>query len=106
LPNNHGLEFYQVLQMGPLGIVLHLSSFLAPALAVALVVALMARVVFAQQAAGRAWWVPVAINLIVGVLVLAAGAWYFGVDGKMVTYAALVIAIGTSQWVCIRGWRG
>lgn len=92
--------------MGPLDIALHLSSFLAPALAVALVVGLMARFMFAQRAAGRAWWVPVAINLIVGALVLAAGAWYFGVDGKMVTYAAMAVAIGTSQWACIRGWRG
>jgi hypothetical protein len=92
--------------MGPLDILLHLSSFVAPALAVALVVALMARLIFSRQAAGLAWWTSAAINLIVGVVVLAAGAWYFGVDGKMVTYAAMVLAVGSSQWASSRGWRG
>jgi hypothetical protein len=39
------------------------------------------------------------------VLVLAAGLWHFGVDGKMATYAALVIAVASCQWICDPGWR-
>jgi len=30
----------------------------------------------------------------------------FGHDGKMATYAAMVLACGTSQWVAAKGWRG
>jgi hypothetical protein len=92
--------------MGLLDLSLHLLSFLAPALAVALLVALAARVAMPDKAAAFSWWGQAAINSIVGVLVLAGGLWHFGVDGKMATYAALVLAIATCQWVCGRGWRG
>ena len=30
----------------------------------------------------------------------------WGRDGKMLTYAALVVACATCQWVLVRGWRG
>jgi hypothetical protein len=92
--------------MGPLDLFLHLLSFAAPAVVVALVVALAARVVMPRQSAALSWWGQTAINSIVGVLVLAAGLWHFGVDGKMATYAALVAAVATCQWVCSRAWRG
>jgi hypothetical protein len=92
--------------MGPLDLFIHLSSFVAPAVAVALLVALAARVVMPRQSAASPWWVQAAINSIVGVLVLAAGLWHFGVDGKMATYAALVLAVAGCQWVCSRAWRG
>jgi hypothetical protein len=36
--------------------------------------------------------------LLVGVAVLLAGLAYFGRDGKMATYAALVLAQGTLAW--------
>jgi hypothetical protein len=40
------------------------------------------------------------------VLVLGAGLWYFGVDGKMATYAGLAVAVASTQWVLCRAWRG
>lgn len=92
--------------MGPLNLFLHLLSFVAPAIAVALLVALAARLVTPRRSTSRSWWTQAAINSIVGVLVLAAGLWYFGVDGKMATYAALVVAVASCQWVCSRAWRG
>jgi hypothetical protein len=91
--------------MGPLDLFLHLLSFSAPAVAVALLVALSARLLTPHRSAGRAWWAQAAINLITGVLVLAAGLWHFGVDGKMATYAALVIVVASCQWICDPGWR-
>ncbi|MDB5871514.1 MAG: hypothetical protein JWQ07_956 [Ramlibacter sp.] len=91
--------------MDPLDILIHLMGFLAPALAVALLVALAARVVTPRQAEPRSWWAQFAINSIVGVLVLAAGLWHFGVDGKMATYAVLVVAVATGQWAFSRAWR-
>jgi len=36
--------------------------------------------------------------VLVGVVVLLAGLAYFGRDGKMATYAALVLAQGTLAW--------
>ena len=91
--------------MGPLDLFFHLIGFAAPAVAVALLVALGARVVMPGPAAGLSWWLQSAINSIVGVLVLAAGLWHFGVDGKMATYAALVVAVASCQWAIGRGWR-
>jgi hypothetical protein len=91
--------------MGPLDFFLHLAAFAAPAAAVGLLVALAARV-FVRAAAARAWWVHAAINTIAGVVVLLAGLWYFGVDGKMATYAGLVLAVATAQWLAGRAWKG
>jgi hypothetical protein len=39
------------------------------------------------------------------VAVLASGLWWFGRDGKMATYTALVIAVATCQWLSGRAWR-
>ena len=92
--------------MGPLDLLFHILSFLAPALAVAALVAAAARVLLPRQAEGRSWWSHAAINSVVGVGVSAAGLWYFGVDGKMATYAALVVAVASAQWASSRAWRG
>ena len=40
------------------------------------------------------------------VMVLALGLWFFGRDGKIATYSAMVLMCATSQWVMLRGWRG
>lgn len=92
-------------KMGPLDTFIHLLSFVAPALAVAVLVALAARVIMPRPPAGLSWWRHIAINFVAGVLVLGAGLWYFGVDGKMTTYAALVVAIASCQWLCGRAWK-
>jgi hypothetical protein len=85
--------------MSPSALFFHLLNFSAPAVIVALLVAFSARIVVPGQAAFKRWWAPVAINSIVGMLVLVAGLWHYGVDGKMATYAVLAIAVGTSQWL-------
>jgi len=99
------LLFIKSLKMGPLDLFLHLLSFMAPAVAVALLVALAARIVMPRKSAPRSWWAQALVNSAVGVLVLAAGLWHFGVDGKMATYAALVVAVASCQWVGSRSWR-
>ena len=83
----------------------HVLGFLAPALAVAVLVALAGRLVLPRHSRPAHWWTPVALNFVAGVLVLAAGLWYFGRDGKMATYAALVVVVATCQWLSGRGWR-
>jgi hypothetical protein len=92
--------------MGPFDLFFHFIGFAAPALAVALGVTLAAPLVMPATAGARRWWVTFAINSIVGLAVLGAGLWHYGVDGKMATYAALVLAIAGSQWVFGRAWRG
>ena len=51
------------------------------------------------------WRTQIAINFVVGVVVLAAGLVLLGRDGKMLTYVALVIATATSQWWLLGGWK-
>ena len=46
-----------------------------------------------------------AINCVAGVLALGLGLWFFGNDGKMASYAAMVVAVATCQWFGARGWR-
>ena len=91
--------------MGPLELTRHLLSFIAPAVVVALLVALAARVVLPPAARPASWRLAVALNVLAGIVVLTGGLWYFGRDGKMATYAALVLVVATVQWACGRAWR-
>jgi lipopolysaccharide export LptBFGC system permease protein LptF len=84
----------------------HVLSFAAPALAVALVVTLAGRWLLPRSSPGRAGWVFFAINSVAGLAALGAGLWYFGRDGKMASYAAMVLAVATAQWLAGRAWRG
>jgi hypothetical protein len=61
--------------MGPLDLLIHLLSFFAPAVAVALGVALAGLVLVRRTASTRPWWVHAAINFVVGAAVLALGLW-------------------------------
>jgi hypothetical protein len=90
--------------MGPSQFALHILGFAAPALFVALAVTFASRW-FRLAAQPLGLWMQFAINFTVGVAVSAGGLWHFGVDGKMATYAGLVIAIATAQWLCTRGWK-
>ena len=81
-------------------------GFLAPAFAVAVLLAAAARLVLPQGGAGPGWWASVMLDFLVGGIVLGAGLWYFGRDGKMATYAEMVAAMGTFQWLLGRSWRG
>ena len=91
--------------MSLLDMLLHLFNFAAPALVLALLLPLAAHVFIKKQAPALVWWVQIAINLIVGVAVLLVGLWLWSRDGKMATYALLVLALASSQWLLSRGWR-
>ena len=91
--------------MGPLEFAVHLLSFAAPALVVAVLVALAGRVVLPRNSRPQGWWFSVALNSVAGLAVLAGGLWWFGRDGKMATYAAMVLVVATCQWVSGRAWR-
>jgi len=91
--------------MGPLDLLLHLLNFVAPALFTGVVLALAARFVLRGKSAKLPLYAQAAINSIAGVAVLAGGLWYFGRDGKMATYAVLVLVCALSQWLSGRHWR-
>jgi hypothetical protein len=76
----------------------HLLNFMAPALVVALLLWGVPRL-WPKARGGR--WAPraelLALSLL-GVAVLLLGLVVFGRDGKMLTYAALVLAQGSLVW--------
>lgn len=83
----------------------HLLSFMAPALCVALLLGVGARLVWLRKSHLLPWYLMVAINALLGVLVLALGLVLTGQDGRMGTYAALVLALGSCQWLMSGGWK-
>ncbi len=92
--------------MGPLDTLNHLLNFLAPAAAMAVLMALGSRLLRWKSAASHAAWVQAAIQFAVGSAVLLAGLVVLGRDGKMATYTALVLACATCQWVLGKSWKG
>ena len=83
----------------------HLFNFVAPAAFLALVLALAGRFLGGGRAGVPRWWVQWALTFGAGVGVLVVGLAVFGRDGAMVTYAALLLACATSQWLLAGGWR-
>ncbi|MEY4882464.1 MAG: hypothetical protein RIS34_318 [Pseudomonadota bacterium] len=91
--------------MGPIDLIFHLFNFVAPALVVALLVGLCARFVMPNRGLAPVSIARIAINFIACLAVLLLGLWFFGRDGKMATYAVMVLVSATCQWVMGRGWR-
>jgi hypothetical protein len=90
-----------------LGAPLHILNFILPAvfvgglLAVIAPLALRIKTKRTRQQVMRQWL----INAIVGIVALALGLWFYGVDGKMMSYTALVLVQALSQFVQLRAWR-
>jgi hypothetical protein len=74
----------------------HLLNFAAPALAVGFLLALFGAGVRRPAWSGRLLRQTM-INFGVNGLVLLAGLWWFGRDGKMATYAVMVLACASCQ---------
>ena len=96
---------------------IHLLSFVAPAVFVAAVLAAGARLVWRKKEHLLPWYWMAGINALLGIVVLAMGLVLYlfrrnrrgqvlsGQDGRMMTYAALVLALGSCQWLMSGGWR-
>jgi hypothetical protein len=91
--------------MTVLALLNHALNFLAPALWLALLLPLASRWIFKKRAKRPALGVQVAVNFALGLLALGLGLWFFGRDGKMVTYLGMTVTGATSQWLMLRGWR-
>jgi hypothetical protein len=75
----------------------HIAGLLAPAFAVAVMLWIL---MLRRGARTSGWGARAGLWALmgVGVLVLLAGLLYFGRDGKMATYTALVLAQGSMAW--------
>ena len=91
--------------MGPIAALNHLLNFAAPAISLALLVTLGAHFFMKKRPPALALSTQLAINFIANIVVLALGLWLMGRDGKMVSYAVMVVTCATSQWLMARGWQ-
>lgn len=87
--------------MGPLSALWHLANLFVPALGMGAVAALLAKLLWWRELGGIGWlglaW-PAAAAASLATL---AGLAFFGRDGKMATYGAMVLACAVTLW-----WRG
>jgi len=83
----------------------HLLNFCAPALVVGILLAVFGPFLIKKSPSAPGSSAQAAINCITGVVVLALGLWFFGRDGKVASYAAMLVATASSQWAGSRGWR-
>ena len=87
----------------------HLLNLVAPAAAVAMLLVVCTRLLGSLAGSKRplahSWWAQAAIVFIVNVAILAAGLVFFGHDGKMLTYAAIVAGAALCQWFLLGAWR-
>lgn len=83
--------------MTPLAFLGHIAGFIAPAVFMALILWTLPRLRRAGRAA-RGAGLEAFMLVVAGVVVLLAGLVVFDRDGKMATYAALVVVQGTLAW--------
>ncbi|MBC7918731.1 MAG: hypothetical protein H7Y28_13060 [Rhodoferax sp.] len=88
--------------MGPLDLFNHLLNFVAPAVAVGCLLAFGSWIFIKKRPAALVLLAQAAINSVAGVAALALALWFFGRDGKMAAYAALVVVCASSQWLAMR----
>jgi len=91
--------------MSVLALLDHLLNFALPAFFMALVVAFVSRFTLPRRPSAPTFWRQVGLNSLAGLLVLVAGLIVFGRDGKMLTYAALVVVSATCQWLMSGAFR-
>ncbi|WP_295542424.1 hypothetical protein [uncultured Pseudacidovorax sp.] len=91
--------------MSPLQLLDHLLNFVAPAVAVAVLLALALRGLQRARSLRMPLWKQIAITTGAGVATLLGGLVLTGHDGRMASYAALVLVAGTVQWALLRGGR-
>jgi hypothetical protein len=92
--------------LNPVDAFWHLVNFFAPAVGVGFIAAGAAKLLWRRDLAGASWlrlgsWAGAAMAAV-----LALGLVIFEADGKMVTYAAMVVACALALWWVGFGRRG
>ena len=77
----------------------HLANFVLPALGVGMLSATLCKALWRRSLARTPWFTLAWQSSAAGVAVLVAGLVITGHDGRMTTYAALVIACAVVPWM-------
>jgi hypothetical protein len=91
LPDNVGMD--------ALGLVWHLVNFILPAVGVGALCAALCKLAWRRSLARWTWFTLAWQSSVAGLVVLVAGLVITRHDGKLVTYAALVIACALVPWL-------
>jgi hypothetical protein len=87
-----------------LGLFWHLANFVAPALGVGALTAALCKLFWRRSLARWPWFTLAWQSSLAGLVVLVLGLAISGHDGKMGTYAALVVACTLVPWLrTVRG---
>jgi len=86
--------------MTALGLLWHLLNFIAPAVGVGALSAALCKLFWRKSLAHAPWFTLAWQASVAGVVVLVLGIVITGHDGKMATYAALVVVCALVPW-----WR-
>jgi hypothetical protein len=81
-----------------LGLFWHLANFVAPALGVGALSALLCKAFWRRALARTPWFTLAWQSAAAGLAVLVAGLAVTGHDGRLATYAALVVACALVAW--------
>ncbi len=87
--------------MGPLDALWHLLNFVFPGVLLGLLSAAGAKLLWRRELAAVPWKRLARDAALASVAVLVAGLVLFRQDGRMATYAAMVLACAITLW-----WRG
>jgi hypothetical protein len=88
--------------MDGLSLIVHVLNFSAPAVGVSAWITLISPLIWRGSDRWKAWKSRFVLNSLAGVLMLLVGMIWTGQDGKMISYAAMVLACATSQWLLTR----
>jgi hypothetical protein len=83
----------------------HLLNFVAPAAAMALLLACFGLFFKQKRPIVHGFTAQAAIIFIVSASLYSACLWFFGHDGKIASYALMVLAGATAQFVMLGLWR-
>jgi hypothetical protein len=87
--------------MGPLDLWWHLANLLLPACGLGALSAGLAKLLWRRELAAVSWRRLAVPACVASAAVVLAGLVAFGRDGRMATYAAMVLACAFTLW-----WRG
>jgi hypothetical protein len=87
--------------MGPLDAVWHLANLFLPALALGALTAALAKLLWRRELAAVTWRRLAGTAAAAAAAAVLLGLVVFGRDGRMATYAGMVLATAAALW-----WRG
>jgi len=90
--------------MGPLDILWHGLNLIAPAFGVAAIAAAAAKLLWRTGLHDVPWRRLAGWSAVIGAATLWGGLAVFGRDGKMASYAAMLLACALSLWAVGFGW--